>query len=333
MSKIIGLDVGYGFVKVTDGETGFSFPSVVGEGHNKPIFQVGPQQLVNNLSIEINNDNKIHFVGKSAIRHSKYLYRDLSTARSQTNDLRALVLGALVLFCSSHENRFKIVTGLPVGRMHLADDLIDQIKGSFSVKTYRNNKTSNFEIIVSEVEVVPQPLGSYWVQSFNSSGMEPLKGRTGIIDVGFRTADLAVIDEGDYVPEKSRTINLGLNTAYKEIGNIIFANYGLERETYALDEAVIKGTIRVAGNEVDISDMKRKAFESLAANIRVEISSSWSLPEFDNIIVSGGGGQALSSYLAPHFRQAKLMADSLTANSRGYLAWAKYLWLNGVAED
>ncbi len=29
MEKIIGLDVGYGFVKVTDGTTGYSFPSVL----------------------------------------------------------------------------------------------------------------------------------------------------------------------------------------------------------------------------------------------------------------------------------------------------------------
>ncbi len=332
MSKIIGLDVGFGFVKVTDGEKGFSFPSVVGEGHNKPMFQVGPQQLVNNLSLGLNSDNKIYFVGKSAIRHSQYLYRDLSTDRNKTNDLRALFMGALVLFCNSQENRFKVVTGLPVGRMHMADDIINQVKGRCPVKVYRNNKINEMDIIVSDVEVVPQPLGTYWAQNFNPAREEPLKGRIGIIDVGFRTTDLAVIDEGDYVPEKSRTINLGLNTAYKEIGAIIFTNYDLERESYALDEAVIKGTIRVAGDEVDISDMKRKAFERLAANIRVEVNSSWALAEFDDLIISGGGGQALSSYLAPHFKQTKLMPDSLTANSRGYLSWAKHLWREGFAE-
>jgi hypothetical protein len=27
--KLIGLDVGYGFVKVTDGNLGYSFPSVI----------------------------------------------------------------------------------------------------------------------------------------------------------------------------------------------------------------------------------------------------------------------------------------------------------------
>jgi plasmid segregation protein ParM len=34
MSKIVGLDVGYGFVKITDGDFGYSFPSVVGDSHN-----------------------------------------------------------------------------------------------------------------------------------------------------------------------------------------------------------------------------------------------------------------------------------------------------------
>ena len=331
MDKIIGLDVGYGFVKVTDGDTGFSFPSVVGQGHNKPMFQVGAQQLVNNLSVEIDNSNMIYFVGKSAIRHSQYVYRDLSSNRSEGNDIKVLFLSALTLFCSSHQNRFKVVTGLPIGRMHLADELVRQVKGKFLVKAYKNNKPSDMEIIISDVEVVPQPLGTYWSQAF-MSGMEQPRGRIGIVDVGFRTTELAIIDEGDFIPAKSRTVNLGLNTAYKEIGNIISANHGLERESYALDEAVIKGTINVAGKEVDISQMKNKAFDSLANNIRVEVNSTWALPEVDKLVISGGGGQALDSYLIPHYSQAKSTSDGLTANSRGFLAWAKYLWLNGAPQ-
>ncbi len=211
----------------------------------------------------------------------------------------------------------------------MSDDLINQVKGKFTIKQYRNNKPHDLEITISEVEVVPQPLGTYWSQSFISFGepIDRLKGRIGIIDVGFRTTDLAVIDEGEFIPEKSRSVNIGLNTAYKEIGNIIFAKYGLERESYALDEAVIKGKINVDGKEVDITELKSNAFDALAKNIRIETSSFWALPEIDKLIISGGGGQALNSYLAPHYKQASLISDPLTANSRGYLSWAKNLWL------
>ena len=43
MERYIGLDVGYGFVKVTDGDSGYAFPSVVGEGDLVPSLVTGPK--------------------------------------------------------------------------------------------------------------------------------------------------------------------------------------------------------------------------------------------------------------------------------------------------
>ncbi|MCG1011236.1 hypothetical protein JT739_01370 [Tepidanaerobacter sp. GT38] len=72
MTQIIGIDVGYGFVKVTDGQIGYSFPSVVGEGHTKPTFstKIGPSPAIDNLKIGIGD--RLFFVGKSAIKHSRF---------------------------------------------------------------------------------------------------------------------------------------------------------------------------------------------------------------------------------------------------------------------
>ena len=55
MTQLIGIDVGYGFVKVTDGQVGYSFPSVVGEGHTKPTFsmKIGTSPAIDQLRIGI----------------------------------------------------------------------------------------------------------------------------------------------------------------------------------------------------------------------------------------------------------------------------------------
>lgn len=98
MAQQIGIDVGYGFVKVTDGEVGYSFPSVVGEGHTKPTFstKVSQSPAIDNLKVGIGN--KLYFVGKSAIRHSRFAYRDLSYTRSVSDDLEVLFFSALSFF-------------------------------------------------------------------------------------------------------------------------------------------------------------------------------------------------------------------------------------------
>lgn len=221
MARILGVDVGYGFVKVTDGTYGYSFPSVVGEGHTKPTFSVKstPVPVADNIKIQMNQ--KLFHVGKSAIRHSKYVYRDLSYTRSVGEDFEILFCAALSLFCKDYTNDFKVVTGLPVERIQLAGDLEQRIRGEKDIKIFRNGKTHSTRIYVPEVQIVPQPLGTYWSQFFNSEEQTnaSLKGLTGVIDVGFRTTDLAAIEDEEYIPEKSKSLPIGLATAYSTIGS------------------------------------------------------------------------------------------------------------------
>lgn len=327
MSKLIGIDIGYGFVKVTDGEAGYSFPSVVGEGHTKSTFSIkGNQSILDDLKIDIGKG--LTFVGKTAIKHSKYVFRDLSNTRSMGDDFEILFLSALSLFCTGSENRFSVVTGLPVDRMHFSEQLTKKMKGIRNVTLLRDGRPVNININVTNVEIVPQPLGTYWAHHTLTSGqMASLQEeRTGIIDIGFKTSDFAAVEDSEYIPQKSKTITIGLSTAYSDISSGLINEYGSEKESYALDSIVIKRSVNVAGQVFDISRIIDNAFERLATNVLVEINSLWRTGEFDTLVISGGGGQALSKYLLPHLSQAKLVSDPITANCRGYLSWANRLW-------
>ncbi len=328
MTKLIGLDVGYGFMKVTDGKTGFSFPSVIGEGHNKQTFNVlsTGNSPVDDLKIGI--DDQLYFVGKTAIRHSKFAHRDLSYTRAISDDLETLFYSALSPFCNNPVNRFRVITGLPVERMHLSYDLAERVKGEKVVVIFKGDTPHEVKIDIEDVEVVPQPLGTYWAVYLNTLGQitEPSAGQIGIIDVGFRTTDLAAIEESEYIPEKSKTIPIGLVTAYSEIANHLALSYGVEKENYDLDGIVIKKRLNVAGEIIDITDIVNNAYAKLAMNILVMINSYWKTNDFGNIVISGGGGQAVSTYMSPKLKQAQLAPEPITANCRGYLTWANLHW-------
>lgn len=325
MGVPIGLDIGYGFVKVTDGESGYVFPSVVGEGHTKPVFRAEPRRpIIDDLRVGL--EKRVFFVGKAAIRHSRLAFRDLSPSRAEADDLKVLSYAALSFFSRGPVNQFEVVTGVPPGRMHLAPALADMIKGTHHLTVYRQQTPQEVSIQVSRVEVVPQPLGTYWSQALRPGGGtdEAWAGHIGIIDVGFRTTDLAAIEDAEFIPEKSKTIAVGLATAYDDIANRLLTDHSLERESHALDEAVIRGRVSVGGRTIDISPMRNEAFEHLGLKILVEITSTWRILEFDRLLLTGGGGQALSAYLLPRLPQAELVSDPITANSRGYLAWASH---------
>ncbi|MDI3481242.1 MAG: plasmid segregation protein ParM [Tepidanaerobacteraceae bacterium] len=328
MAQLIGIDVGYGFVKVTDGEDGYSFPSVVGEGHARPTFSTSPGRFSAIDHLKVGIGNKIYFVGKAAIRHSRFVYRDLSYSRSVAEDFEILFFSALSLFSSATFNEFSVVTGLPVERMHMADSLVKRVKGERSITLLSESGSRDIRLNVRDVEIVPQPLGTYWSLSSNPTGGDPApaEGLTGIVDIGFRTTDLAAVEDSEFIPEKSKSLTIGLATAYSEIGFNIASRYGIEKESYSLDGIVINRKINIAGESIDITDIVSEAFEKLATNILVEINSQWRLSDFDSIIISGGGGQAISHYLLPQIHHAKLVSDPITANCRGYLAWANRLW-------
>lgn len=55
--KLIGLDVGYGFVKVTDGNLGYSFPSIIGDSSSGTIVLnfKKQQNILNDLGVKSPN--------------------------------------------------------------------------------------------------------------------------------------------------------------------------------------------------------------------------------------------------------------------------------------
>jgi plasmid segregation protein ParM len=328
MKRRLGLDVGYGFVKVTDDSDGYLFPSVVGNGSIGSGFNLAPSAAPADPTDEIclSVDGRVYYVGQMAIRRSRLAYRGLSETRTEGNDMRVLVLAALSFFCHEPTNTFQLVTGLPPGRMHLADNLIQQFQGEHRIIRHGAHDQA-FIIRIDRLQVVPQPLGSFWAQVLEPSGRvrsdHPLlSGRVGLLDVGFGTSDLAVVQDGEYVPEASRTIPTGLSTAYDDISEQLQVEHGIERQTYALDKDVLTEKIHVAGRQIDISRIVAGAFDNLSTKLLVEMKSVWQIAGLDRILLTGGGGQALGSKLLRHLPQGEVLDNAATANSRGYYAWA-----------
>ncbi|MGE5676177.1 MAG: hypothetical protein ACM3XM_20240 [Mycobacterium leprae] len=331
MEKLIGIDLGYGFVKATDGKEGYVFPSVVGDGAAQQLLRTGAQTIDPTEELRVGIGNKVYYVGNLAIRQSRMAYRSLSVTREEGDDLLVLMLSALSLFCHEPLVSFSVVTGLPPGRMHLSEQFIRLVKGDHRVIRYTAAGPEELTLRIERVTVVPQPLGTYWSQVLSGRGNakdEPLmlESKIGLIDIGFKTTDLVTVEAGEYVPEQSRTIPIGLATAYGAIANRLLNEYGIERENHALDEAIIRGEISIAGRRVDISALRDNALAQLATKVLVEVRSTWQVNEYDSLWVTGGGGQALERYLVPQFSQGRLIADAMTANSRGYLAWARYIY-------
>ncbi len=327
--KILGVDIGYGFVKVFNESTEIIFPSVVGLGHNLSFLSQlsSYKSSLDNISMEYNG--KTYFVGDYAVRQSSIPSRSLDIKRPEDINTLLLFLTAMGIYTTEQRQQFNIVTGLPTNFISSYQSQLESLLTGDH--TFRINKTGAFEeknITVSKIKVVPQPFGTLFNQVLNSSGQvaekEMANMLVGVADIGFKTSDFVVSDKLEFVGRLSTSSTSGMVNAYQFISSIIREEYKIDKKDYDLDKIVKDKALKISGKNIDISDIISTAFSNLAAKIKTELDSIWDYRELDCILLTGGGGEALSDYLMPHFNNMKLVDSPQFSNVKGFWKLGKH---------
>lgn len=337
MSKNIGIDVGYGFVKATDGEREFVFPSVVGIGQElryRSELSVRTRPL-DNLSLTV--DGRDYFVGDLAIRQSEIASRSLDPNRAEDRNVKVLMLAGLNLYTQWENETFNVVTGLPTSYFAAYRDAWqNNLRGSHVLKFRVNGQEKEKTITIEKLRIVPQPLGTLYDRALNQAGAiqdEDLASLSvGVVDVGFKTTDFAVADQLEFIDHLSGSTPIGLSNAYGLIADRLRAEFKIDKEQHELDRIVERGEVRIAGKVYDISRTKREVFERIAHKIITELDSLWDYRNLDVIFFTGGGSQALAEWLLPEFRNAILADSPQVANARGFLKYANNIFRATMGE-
>jgi plasmid segregation protein ParM len=246
------------------------------------------------------------------------------------------LLTALALFVQGDSEEFNVVTGLPPSYyLAFKDELAEMVKGNHSIIINTDGTDRKKTIVVDKVKIIPQPLGTLFQKLFNQSGVledkDMARSRIGIIDVGFRTTDFAVADKLEYIDKMSYSTATGMSNAYGLVSEHLRNQFRIYKENFELDEIIQEAKIKIAGKVHDLTQVKKEAFEQVAAKILTEMNSIWDRRELDLIFVSGGGGKALADYLLPELETAVLIEDSQIANVHGYLKLAQKVF--GISAD
>lgn len=326
-ARNIGIDLGFGFVKASNGDTDYIFPSVVGAGQDltyrsELTTYVEP---IENLAVTI--DGKKYFVGDLAIRQSEILSRSLGENHAQEKNTKVLLLAALALYVQGESEEFNVVTGLPPSYYLSNKDLLAQvIKGTHTIMLNIDGVDRKKVITINNVKIIPQPLGTLFQKIFDQRGViadkELSRSKVGIIDVGFRTTDFVVVDKLEYIDKLSYSTNTGMSNAYAIVADYLRNQHRIFKENFELDGIVQKAQIKVAGKVHSLEEIKDEAYEQVTAKIITEMNSIWDRRELDLILLSGGGGKELADYIAMELETATLVEESQTANVHGYLKLA-----------
>jgi len=316
MRRIIGIDLGFGFCKVFSDNGIHIFPSVIGpcddaamkvSGLKNPAFEHETVFL----------DNRRYLIGESAIKYAGRVYLAREKDWMETSTYRCLLYHSLRLaevYSNTHAPEdIVIATGLPVTHYRSCrGKLVELIK-----------KMAHPDI---SVKVTLQPLGSYFDYFLDDNGVvldrELISGRIGIIDIGFYTTDYVTVEDLDLVKNLLDTSEGGMSSVYQDIARDIYSVYGVKKEVHEVEKVLRDGYVKVYGEKKDVADLVRPRLDSFANEIESTARVLWKDGAgIDRILVTGGGAEALKSYL-DFYKHTVFVPESQIANVRGYVKFA-----------
>jgi len=338
--EILGIDIGFGFTKATNGRDSLVFKSVLGEATD---IQFQEQVLADASSddhLQAEIDGKAYFIGELAERQSNVRFFTLDQAQFIGQFARNLALTAAARLIGGYIP-INLVTGLPIGyyRQH-KDELARILHGEHKVVLVdAAGKRQEKVININKVRVIPQPFGSVFNMMLNDLGdlgdKRLVKEKIGIIDVGFRTSDYTISDKMRYSERGSRTTDSGIARAFNVIATKLREKSGVGVELYRLYDAVERGSIKIRGKEYDLKSLTEQVFGQLAAAVANEVDRLWADDwDMDAMVITGGGGAVLAKYLQPLLNGNVLPVDpnrdARLSNVQGYWKFGKHLWARGV---
>jgi len=319
---ILGLDIGFGFCKATDGTRTAIFPSVAGDAvqvnYDNDIIKAGK-------GVTITLDGCDWFYGAHAQKQSRNTLALFARERTEQRDLMRLLFVASLVELGVTGGTVSMCTGLPVDWYDDKDELESLLRGPHTFKVGGLTRT----VFVSDVATVPQPFGSFFHAILDDNGQivnaHLARGKVGILDVGTFTCDLALSDNLEYIAKSSGSKTVALSNVWRQVRDGIKAQYGLDYELHQIDHILRNGqVVTVQSREHKIEYLVQPAIDALAQQVIAFVRDRWgSARDFSRIILTGGGAYYLASAIQRVYPHTIVLDAPHAGNLRGFYKYAR----------
>ena len=316
----VGIDLGYGFVKATNGERTVKFPSLVEMGQSRgDVFR--------SANYEVTIDGTIYFVGELARREGKSLI-NLSNALAKEEELRVLWLTALALL---GDEPAQVVTGLPLSQYETRERFSEQLAKMRGTVTIGNNT----RIVDTEcVQVVPQAMGAMMAgllepdtMALRNPGWMKQGGYLLLVDVGTRTTGVVTFEtqpEFTWVSNLSGATDIGMIDVFKAMQEGFSQQVGgaprLEEAPF-WESLLSKGETWYGGKTIDFQAQRNAVvdrFGKRIAQYAVQLLGGEAWNRVAVVFLAGGGADVPLQALSAHSPSVFVVSNAQMANATGF---------------
>jgi hypothetical protein len=141
-----------------------------------------------------------------------------------------------------------------------------------------------------------------------------------VVDIGGRTTDITVFQNGQVSMEYSGTLDTGALEIQKKVSDALSVRFpGTKFPRSMLIDSVSLGKLPIGGGEFDVSEEVLEGKRFLATNIELFMKTRFGsqMPLMTRVLFVGGGAHALYFELKKRFPNAEFAKDGQMANARG----------------
>jgi plasmid segregation protein ParM len=326
---ILGVDLGYGWVKATNGERSLRFPALVGEAHELLLPEMfGSVEY--DVTIETESGTRRVFVGELARRESRDASWNLATRKFEDADTEALWLTTLALFAREGEP-LDVVTGLPIAHYDTQKQALRQRLLELSGRVTVQGRT--VEVQARSVRVIPQAMGAMIATLLDPVTLDlrnPAWTEHGgyllFVDVGTRTTGFVTFEtqpELRLVSRLSDSVDVGVHDLYAALAGVFRQRTG---ETPPLsdglyDELFARGEVYYGGQTVSVEPQRTRHIERIGGLIARRIQEhlgAEAVQRVHTVFVAGGGYVIAQTALQRVFPRVYAVPNPQMANAEGY---------------
>lgn len=325
---VLGVDLGYGWVKATDGERSVRFPALVSDAHALFMSELFGEPEYE-VSIETSSGNRHVFVGELA-RKEGHAAWNLATRKFEDADTEALWLTTLALFARDGEP-LDVVTGLPLAHYEAQRAALRERLLSLRGRVTIQGRT--VEVEARTVRVIPQAMGAM-IASLLDPGTLELRnpawtehsGYLLLVDVGTRTTGFVTFEtqpELRLVSRLSDSVDVGVHDLYVALASVFRQRTG---ETPPLSDGLYDalyayGEVFYGGQTVSVEPERSRHMERLGGLITRRIQEhlgAEALKRVHTVFVAGGGHRMVQTTLQRMFPRVVVVPNPQMANAEGY---------------
>ena len=340
---LVGIDNGFGMIKISSGEIDIKFPSVVGTPVSKFAKTAAISsfnELLDSLAITYNNNT--YYIGHNAIintRNGKISLRQ-NKAEDEQNKIKTMAALALLTDENQTDATFDIVCGLPVLEYRNQKDKLYNmyVNGGkpFEFMMHYGNNIVPKRIKCRNVTVIAQAEGAFYSYILSSDGniidsrAENVQGTVLITDIGYKTTDIIAMENGRYIETLSDQINNGVSQMHQEILRLIMEKLNIKKELKDIDEIVRSKSLFHNRQTYDMTDIIAEAAKPFAENLVESLYTinNGELGNLQMILLTGGGAEIIYKYVKETLDsvvRVDKIYNSEFSNSQGYYKYGMLL--------